>query len=270
MANFYTHVSVSGGLGIVGVTILCGASLVTPQEALVLSALCIFGGLFPDIDSDSEASIKIISQLFSGICAFLIIYPFMSSFAILISLGLFVLSYLAIRFGFFSLITKITVHRGLLHSIPFALLVCFISSIIMQYIFYTGVAFAWLGSSFLFIGYLSHLFLDECISENLAGDPVELPYGGTFQVIGFGNWIAFLILYAVVGLSFFFTPSFKPFSNTILSFKAFEKIEHHLFSGSLPVSLAGYSSYNNSNNSNKSSGSVYILENTDDGDIIEI
>ena len=67
----------------------------------------------------------------------------------------------------------------------------------MQYIFYTGVAFAWLGSSFLFIGYLSHLFLDECISENLAGEPVELPYGGTFQVIGFGNWIAFLILYSV-------------------------------------------------------------------------
>ena len=217
MANFYTHLSVSGGLGILGITFLCGASLVTSNESLCLISLCILGGLIPDIDSDSETSIMIISKLFSGLCAFLITFPYLNKFAILISLGLFILSYLVLRFGILTMISYCTKHRGLIHTIPSAFLVCFITSIVLYDIFNTGVNFSWLGASFILIGYLSHLILDEFISENLAGEPIDRPRGKTFQVFGFKNrqWIFFVGLYIAVGILYLFTPSLNPFSRYV-------------------------------------------------------
>ena len=131
MANFYTHLSASSGLGVLGITFLCGASLVTNNESLCLITLCILGGLIPDLDSDSENSILIISKLFSGLCAFLIIFPYLNKFAILISLGLFILSYLVLRFGVLTMISYCTKHRGLIHTVPSAFIVCFMTSIVL-------------------------------------------------------------------------------------------------------------------------------------------
>ena len=185
MANFYTHLSVSSVVGIIGGTVLCGAGIISSEQTLCLLSLCVFGGILPDIDSDSEASIKIISKLFSGICAFLIMFPFISKFAILISLGLFVLSYLAIRFGFLSLISNFTQHRGIIHSVPSAVFASIITSIILYNIFKTNIIFAWLGACFVLFGYLSHLVLDECFTQNLAGEPVSRAAGGAFQFISF-------------------------------------------------------------------------------------
>ena len=62
MANFYTHLSVSSVIGIVGGVVLCGAGLISSEESLYLLSFCIFGGLLPDIDSDSDASINIIAN----------------------------------------------------------------------------------------------------------------------------------------------------------------------------------------------------------------
>ena len=252
MANFYTHLSVSGGLGILGITFLCGASLVTSNESLCLISLCILGGLIPDIDSDSDTSIMIISKLFSGLCAFLITFPYLNKFAILISLGLFILSYLVLRFGILTLISYCTKHRGLIHTIPSAFLVCFTTSIVLYDIFNTGVNFSWLGASFILIGYLSHLILDEFISENLAGEPIDRPRGKTFQVFGFKNrqWIFFVGLYIAVGILYLFTPSFNPFSQYLFSEKTGKHIEHRLFSGSLPVELEYLSDRGNNENNN--------------------
>ena len=216
MANFYTHLSVSSVVGIIGGTVLCGAGIISSEQTLCLLSLCVFGGILPDIDSDSEASIKIISKLFSGICAFLIMFPFISKFAILISLGLFVLSYLAIRFGFLSLISNFTQHRGIIHSVPSAVFASIITSIILYNIFKTNI-FAWLGACFVLFGYLSHLVLDECFTQNLAGEPVSRAAGGAFQFISFKSWVSFLVLYAMIGASYFCTPSLDPFYQKIFT-----------------------------------------------------
>ena len=239
MANFYTHLSVSSVIGIVGGVVLCGAGLISSEESLYLLSLCIFGGLLPDIDSDSEASINIIAKLFSGICAFLIMFPFISKFAILISLGLFVLSYLFIRFGILTLVSAFTQHRGIIHSLPSAVFVCFITSILLYHVFKASINFAWLGSGFVLFGYLSHLVLDECFTQNLAGEPTNRACGGAFQIISFKSWISFLVLYVILVGSYFFTPEFKPFSQNMFSMQTGSKLEHHLFSGSVPVDIAG-------------------------------
>ena len=241
MANFYTHLSVSSVIGIVGGVVLCGAGLISSEESLCLLSLCIFGGLLPDIDSDSDASINIIAKLFSGICAFLIMFPFISKFAILISLGLFVLSYLFIRFGVLTLVSKFTQHRGIIHSVPSAVFACFMTSIILYYVFKVNINFAWLGAGFVLSGYLGHLVLDESVAQNLAGEPINRACGGAFQFISFKSWISFLVLYVALVGCYFFTPDFEPFAQKIFTAQTVSKLEHHLFSGSVPVALAGVS-----------------------------
>ena len=239
MANFYTHLTISSGIGIVGITILCGAGLVTANESLALIALCVFGGLLPDLDSDSESSINIISKLFSGSAAFIIMFPFIHNFAILISLGLFVLSYLVFRFGIFNIIHYLTKHRGLIHSVPSAGIFCLLTSIVLFNVFHTNLNFAWFGASFGLIGYLSHLVLDESLSENLSGEPMPRPRGSVFQFFGFKNkqWIVFSILYIGLISIYFFTPSFNPFSQYLFSKKTALHIEHRMLSGSLPIDM---------------------------------
>jgi hypothetical protein len=237
VANFYTHLSVSSVIGIVGATVLCGAGLISSEESLYLLSFCIFGGLLPDIDSDSDASINIIAKLFSGICAFLIMFPFISKFAILISLGLFVLSYLFIRFGILTLVGTFTQHRGIIHSLPSAVFVCFATSIILYHVFKVSINFAWLGAGFVLFGYLSHLVLDECFTQNLAGEPINRACGGAFQLISFKSWISFLVLYVILVASYFLTPEFKSFSQKMFSMQTGSKVEHHLFSGSVPIDI---------------------------------
>lgn len=261
MANFYTHLSVSGGLGIVGITVLCGAGLITTNESLCLIALCVLGGLLPDLDSDSDNSINIISKLFSGVCAFLIMFPFITNFAILISLGLFILSYLVCRFGVFNIISYFTRHRGLMHSVPSAGIFCFLTSIVLFKVFNLSLNFAWLGAGFVLIGYLSHLVLDESMCENLSGEPISRPRGNVFQFFGFKNrqWMFFLGLYTVLVISYFFTPKFDSFAQYLFSEKTGSHIEHRLLSGSLPVDMQYLSE--------EGSGSRASLQ---DGDIIDI
>ena len=238
MANFYTHTFTSGALGVCGATILAGAGVITANESLFLLAVCLFGGILPDIDSDSPFSLNILAKIFCGVCAFLIVFPFMTYFAILISLGLFVLSYLVIRFGALTLITQNTEHRGVTHSLPFIFLATFVCSIIMYDFFNLSAEFSWLGAGFLLIGLLSHLILDECSMENLASEPIERPRGRTFKLISPANWISYAVVYVALIISFFFTPSFKVFADKFFSQGTLQSIEHRLFSGSVPVELA--------------------------------
>jgi hypothetical protein len=79
--------------------------------------------------------------------------------------------YLAIRFGLARFLARYTVHRGMFHSIPAALI-------------FAGLAFLFTGCSDLtlryykagavLLGYLSHLTLDEIFSVDLSGGRFRL------------------------------------------------------------------------------------------------
>jgi membrane-bound metal-dependent hydrolase YbcI (DUF457 family) len=142
-----------------------------PDSCLVAAGLCSFAGMLPDIDSDTSKSFQECIYLAAGIGCMLTVarlrnYGIPTDFAVFG--GAMVL--LFIRFGVGAWIKKITVHRGMIHSIPMAILAG-------QLIFFvvTGtIEERILKAAALTIGYLSHLILDEIYSIDSTGAKLRL------------------------------------------------------------------------------------------------
>ena len=133
---------------------------------MVSAGLCSFAGMLPDIDSDTSKSFQECIYLTAGIGCILTasrLRHFVTDpdFAMLGGAFMFLL----IRFGLGTLIKKITVHRGMMHSIPMAIL-----SGELVFFFVTGpVQDRFIKAAALTIGFLSHLILDEVYSFDSTG-----------------------------------------------------------------------------------------------------
>lgn len=166
MAGFRAHLAggmVSGGaVSLVGFS-LKGLSLTQAGAIFVVGSV---GGLLPDLDSDTGKPLTFLSQLLS------ILIPSML-FGKASQLGgdspeflicYFSLFYLFINYVVCSIVKRITIHRGMMHSIPFAFLCGGIG-----YLLFTssGAKAALMGGIAVFLGYFSHLVLDELSSFKL-------------------------------------------------------------------------------------------------------
>ena len=139
---------------------------------LVSAGLCSFAGMLPDLDSDTSKSFQECMYLTAGIGCILTasrlryhgIDPDLAMLG-----GAFM--FLFIRFIVATWVKKITVHRGMIHSIPMAILAG-------QLVFFavTGetVYERLVKAVALTIGYLSHLILDEVYSVDTKGGTLRL------------------------------------------------------------------------------------------------
>ena len=161
MANFQTHITTSTVLGIgYGVT---GSVYGMPIETCLLAGgLCSVSGMLPDLDSDSGIPIRETMAFVAAVVPMLLIdrmhHMEMNPELMALAGGSI---YILIRFGLAALIKKFTVHRGMFHSIPAALiftglafLICGCNDIHLRY--YKAAA--------VFAGFMSHLLLDELYS----------------------------------------------------------------------------------------------------------
>ncbi len=160
MAAFKTHLT--GGI-ITGLS-LCSIGYFTIELNLPQAVSLIFtgsiGGLLPDLDHDSGKPLELLFSLISIVIPTLlltqIIPPGNISPEILITY--FLCCYLVINFPICSLIKKITVHRGIMHSIPFSILFAQTTYFLFNS---SGQSFAAMTSLSIFTGCMTHLLLDE-------------------------------------------------------------------------------------------------------------
>ena len=172
MAGFKTHISVSTACGI-------GYGLagyyyfdVPADEAILAGTLCSFGGMLPDLDSNSGVPVRETFAFLSAIVPMMVMARLRDTGLpphTLLVVG--ILTYFVMRFGVSKLFKKYTVHRGMWHSIPAALSVGLLVYILAyahgQFLaIYTAVG-AWLG-------FMSHLVLDEIWSVERKGARVRL------------------------------------------------------------------------------------------------
>lgn len=172
MAGFREHISVSGILGVgYGAAATFGYGF-TPQQGILAGCLTWLAGMLPDLDSDTGRPIR---ELF-GVTAALAPALMMERLqdwggsqegAILAAIGL----YAAVRYGASWLLSKITVHRGMFHSIPALLIAAELT--------FLGYKHDALNSKLLMaigvaIGFLSHLVLDEFYSVEIKGVRIRL------------------------------------------------------------------------------------------------
>lgn len=172
MADFRTHITVSSILG-VGV----GAAAVTPfgfptETAVLAAALTAVGGMLPDLDSDSGVPVRELFAL-AAVMAPLVMIPRLIQMGLTREgvLATMLFGYVIIRYWLRAVFKRLTVHRGMFHSIP--------AMLISGLVVYLGYHSDHLPTRVLLgvgvmAGFLSHLVLDELYSVNLSGLRVKL------------------------------------------------------------------------------------------------
>jgi len=158
MAGFKTHITTSSllGVGYTGVGLYLGLPL---ESSLIAGGLCGIGGMLPDIDSDSGIPFRESMGFAAAIVPVLMLDRFrelgLNHEQIVLICGSM---YLFVRFGIARLLSRYTVHRGMFHSLPAALIFAGITFLVggcadlqLRYFKATG----------MFIGVMSHLMLDE-------------------------------------------------------------------------------------------------------------
>jgi hypothetical protein len=190
MADFRTHVTVSGALG-AGYTVVGSAMGFPLDTALVGGGLCGVAGMLPDIDSDSGVPRRESLGFAAALVPMLLLDRFKQAGMehdqmVILAVGLYVF----IRFILSDLIGKWSVHRGMWHSLPaigiFAGLAFLMSGspdILVRY--YKGAAVG--------LGALSHLLLDEFYSINTSGlvPRLKKSFGTAVKLWGPEPWANF-------------------------------------------------------------------------------
>jgi hypothetical protein len=159
MADFKTHITVST---------LCGAGYGAgaywlfdlPAPTCVLAGgLCSVSGMLPDLDSGPGVPLRESMAFAAAVVPMMLLHYFQAmglSHEMIVLAGAGV--YLAIRFGLTELLKLYTVHRGMFHSIPAAVIAGELAFLL------ASGENVWLRAykaGAVSLGYLSHLALDE-------------------------------------------------------------------------------------------------------------
>jgi hypothetical protein len=165
MANFRTHIGFSTllGCGYAGLGYASGAS---PETALLAGGLCGVSGMLPDIDSDKGIPLRETMAFAAAVVPLLSVDRVQAlgfSYEAIVLTGAAI--YVSIRFGLARLLARYTVHRGMFHSIPAALVCAGLAFLLTGY---SHLTVRYYKAGAVLLGYLSHLVLDEIYSVEFA------------------------------------------------------------------------------------------------------
>jgi membrane-bound metal-dependent hydrolase YbcI (DUF457 family) len=222
MANYTTH----RNIGILTTTlatggiIALGSTLVTYAEKLNFSynsdisittiALMvlfgIIGSIFPDIDlktSRPSKYMRYILMIVLSVFSFFFIQnikllnninePLIQSHLIEVSIGISVLIPIVI----IKLFENIMEHRGLVHSIPFGILASLVIYQAFNMNTYIVVNSLYISILF-FVGFITHLFLDEMFSVDLLNAKIKKSFGSALTIFSTKNALGYVIVYALI------------------------------------------------------------------------
>ncbi|MDG4553838.1 MAG: metal-dependent hydrolase [Candidatus Competibacter sp.] len=232
MANFNVHlmgaVTVSG----VTATALTMTGMFPHQAVIGYFVLGVIGGLLPDIDSPHSIPVRIAFMAVAVAAGFLLVFTFGRRYSLVELLALWLGCFLLLRYGVFALLDRLTVHRGLIHSIPAGIGFGLATTLVAYHAFNASVIHAWLCGAFVTLGFIVHLLLDEFYSVDLLGKKLLKSSFGTALSLGsLSQPIGTAALYlTIVGL-FLLCPSPRPFAELILDGATYRGVTQRLLPG---------------------------------------
>lgn len=211
MANFNTHLNtafmVSGTLSLT----VYKAGLVDDSGFLMCVALGTIGGLLPDLDSDHSTPIKLGFNITSFVFAFGLVMHWRSDLSLLSLIVLWLAGYCFMRYTVFSVFTNMTVHRGVIHSVPYMAILGLGLTCLSYYVLQLSLTASWFYGVFLFGGALVHLTLDELYSVNLSNMKMKRSSGTAMKFYQHKDKWWYLLLYALLAMLVYLAPPFDPF-----------------------------------------------------------
>lgn len=198
MAGFRTHITVSTLCGVAYGGAAVNPLGFTPETAFLAAGVTAVGGMLPDLDSDSGVPVRELSSLAAAVVPLLLMPRLManglSHEGVLATLaGL----YLLIRYGASWVLNKVSVHRGMFHSIPAML----VSGLVVYLEYHSpDQRIRMLLAGGLMLGFLSHLVLDEIYSVDFNGVRLKLKSsaGSALKFVS-PSWIATAVCYGLLG-----------------------------------------------------------------------
>ncbi len=177
MASFRGHlyggvvVSAAAGLGVDSL------GWAGPGQIPVLFMSGVVGGLLPDIDANNSIPLRMMFILLGVTAAFLVTFSMVDGIAPVERMLLWGAVFLLVRFGLFEIFCRFTVHRGVWHSWLAAAFATSATANIAHHLIGISAWDSWLAGSFVALGYLTHLCLDEIASVDLFNHRVKRSFG---------------------------------------------------------------------------------------------
>jgi len=206
MANFKTHIAVAGAASLTATGACLQVDIITQSQALLLLPLGIIAGVLPDIDSDHSVSARLVFGLLGFAVASALVFSCQGEMHVFALLLLASAGGLSMRYIILYIFTRITIHRGLFHSLPAALLSGLLVALIGVHVFHCAVNIAWLAAAFVSGGYVLHLLLDEIYSVDLTRGAFKQSFGSALTLFSTSSRVSYLLLYLAVSLGFVFAP----------------------------------------------------------------
>lgn len=201
MANFEMHISTSCAVGAVlgGIGYAVGMPTAT---CVVAGTLCGIAGMLPDLDHDGGVPLRETLSFMAAAVACLMQERWRHLGLTLESLAMAgLLTYVMIRFGLGGLLRRLTVHRGMFHSLPAALIAGLLTFLVCHSSDMNGRLFK---SGAVVLGFLVHLILDEIYSFEYKNGLVRIKnsFGTAMKIYG-DDPIANIVTFAqLVGLTY--------------------------------------------------------------------
>ncbi|TLS77269.1 hydrolase [Mariprofundus erugo] len=216
MANFRTHIGVAGIASLAAANAATTAGMATTPEAVILCSLGMIGGMFPDIDSDHSVAAHWLFRLLTLATTLMVVITLQGTMPLWSLLAWAAATAVLMRYVVLTLFTRITVHRGLFHSLPAVLLTGLITVALGQKLLAWSLPFCWLAGGFISGGYLLHLLLDELFSVNLANSELKQSFGTALTLFSPAAWRSYLLLYTAVAAGFWLLPMPEQLQSAIL------------------------------------------------------
>jgi membrane-bound metal-dependent hydrolase YbcI (DUF457 family) len=202
MAGFKTHITTSTVIGIAGGAASAYYFQVPIETSILAAGLCGVAGMMPDLDSGPGRPLRESLAFAAAVVPMMCVDRFktagMSLETIILVGGAM---YLFIRFGVAWMLRHYTVHRGMFHSIPAALIAGEITFLAfgcerLDYRFFVAGA--------VVTGFMSHLILDEIWSIDFhRGLPrLKSSFGTAIKFWGDSMWANISTYAKVVVLTF--------------------------------------------------------------------
>ena len=185
MAAYREHITVSGILGVAYATAAVFLFSYSLVQAAIVAVLTWVAGMLPDLDSESGRPIRELSGVVAAFAPLLMLQHAQAAGirgdrAMLFS----IVSYALVKYGGAFLLGKLTVHRGMFHSIPALLIASELTFLAYHSEELRVRALMAVGVG---IGFLSHLVLDEMYSVQWDGMKVRLAKSSGSAMKFFGS-----------------------------------------------------------------------------------
>jgi membrane-bound metal-dependent hydrolase YbcI (DUF457 family) len=229
MANFTTHIGVGTVVAGALATLTLAADVVAPENLVAVTLAGVLGSVLPDIDLKESRPSR---AMFAGLAVFLSFAALFNAATMPISiLELLILwlgTLVAVRYGLHYVFHKLSVHRGIWHSLLAAAFSSAATAVIYYHLLRRPDGVAWLAGGFMFFGYITHLVLDEMYSVDVMDTRIKSSFGTALKLFDRRHLGASLAMAAATAGAVTLTPSTKTFVDGIGSRSMWTSLQSRL------------------------------------------